>query len=476
MCNLPAAFLLALLPSLYAVLHSGVGIGFSRVAILKEFHKAFKDVLATFKHSEYYDVSRTIGLEVMDGVLTLSNIRRGTVIAEKQFPCGQFTVNVSDGKRFRIEQATSPVVFRTEVAAKWTFTLDGKETYSGEVSAILRTHNSVIILDFMLGSANYTGAISGDWECTSPKVKGHYPFVLLCNAMQDMLSTSVAQYINEDMSQYLDMVVMAIVYDKYLWRMSFTKPANLTTVNLRNEISRFERDDDSLIVVFNSFIYDNQSHVKTKLPDCYIDVKNNKSHEIAITFLKEQMESVFELIHNLYVNSTFNFNVPYDPFGFRVNTLVPFYPRLAEMYPTNKLLDLICRKLDVDAVTNSMTFECNYTLREDNSVVLIEISKLRIQGEFTIKPLSQSVQYTLLEIGLSKISLKDIEVKTKGIYLHNAKQMLVYMDILSLYISEQVSIHLKINRNLSHWVYKRTFSERNDATDVYFVDYIQDHL
>eukprot|EP00826_Nyctotherus_ovalis_P039820 TRINITY_DN3857_c0_g2_i4.p1 TRINITY_DN3857_c0_g2~~TRINITY_DN3857_c0_g2_i4.p1 ORF type:complete len:189 (+),score=19.68 TRINITY_DN3857_c0_g2_i4:150-716(+) len=188
------------------------------------------------------------------------------------------------------------------------------------------------------------------------------------------------------------------------------------------------------------------------------------------------MENVFELVHNRYMNLTYKFNVPNDPFALRVNALVPFYPKLAEMYPEDKLLDFICRSLHVDASMNSMTFECNYTLREDNSIILIEISKLRIQGEFTVVPLRQNVRYMLIEVNLSKILFKDIEIKTKGIYLHDAKKLQVFMGKMNFQFSQQTSIHLKINRNLNHWMYKNVFSERNDATEVYFVEYIQNQL
>eukprot|EP00826_Nyctotherus_ovalis_P015048 TRINITY_DN14242_c0_g1_i13.p1 TRINITY_DN14242_c0_g1~~TRINITY_DN14242_c0_g1_i13.p1 ORF type:complete len:433 (+),score=74.86 TRINITY_DN14242_c0_g1_i13:167-1465(+) len=429
-----------------------------------------------FNYVEYYDVSKIINLEVLDGVLTLFSIKQTKFVIEHDPMEAKFSVAGTE-EMLSIRQKGTPLVFDVEVSAQWKFVLNGKETFIGTVNTLLTTRNTNISFDFYTNSDKFEGVISGDWDIYDLIVNGYYPFVLLTKSMREMMSTAVAGYVNEEMSRHADMIFMKMVYDRYFWRMSFIKPNNLHNVNIRNDFHHFDRHGNSLQIVFKTHLYDNVTHEKTELTKSLASVPVNNSNHVTVIFIKEQMKNVFEILHNKHIDINFTIKgTDKANQEFNVLLLAPLYPRLIEIHPWDRAIDLICKKIKVnpqmDTSMVSVDFQCNFTLSDEEESVLMEISRLRLKGEFCMAAASPEAVFTVLEIGLEKPMFYDVEVKTKGIQSHYTKRLLYILRRHVSFFNKQLNLHLKIKRNLSHWIFNNAYEQFSDATVVYFVEYI----
>lgn len=450
--------------------YNGFGISFSETGLLKEFKKAFTETMELFTYVEYYDVSKTISLDVAEGVLTLSSVKQTKFSIEHDPMEATFAVNETE-EMLSIWQKGTPLVFDVEVSAQWKFILDGKETFVGTVNAFLITRNTNISFAFYNNSDRFTGIISGDWIIEELKVNGFYPFVLLTETMREMMEREVAGRVNEEMSRHADIILLKMVYDCYFWRMSFIRPS-LHCVNVKNDFHHFAHRDHSLQIVFKTHLYNNVTHEKTELTKSLVNVPINNSNHVTVIFIKEQMKNVFDILHNKYIDTSFTIKGTSDPNqDFGVHLLAPLYPRLVEIHPWDRAIDLVCRKIKVNTSVISVDFQCNFTLSDEADSVLVEISRLSLRGDLQMTAASPEAVFTVLEIGLANPVFHDVEVGTKGVQPHHAKWLLFILRRYTDFFNQQLSLHLKIKRNLSHWIFNNAYKQFSDAIAVYFVEY-----
>jgi len=416
------------------------------------FSDAFNGIMNSIKTINLHDIKHKEKILFTDSELILQNVKIVNItIGNLSYRVLHYETNGNIGT---IKNTNRSLYMSAWLEFDWKYVLHGITVFWGTYKSKLQNESFSLEFKFYNDSDKSIENITFSLKAISPSIKGFGTFNYIITTISNLVRNKVLILANEEFNTYNKLIIYSMIHGGLYKDMAVNKSSSIDFLMMNKFDKYLLVRDNNMAFFFLSYLFDKKERNKLSLPNNTLPRFLTYTGISLYIGAKDFMLLLLKPLSN-YTRAPYEIGEELQKtlFGYEltVNSLVEFYPQLAERYNLNDKLTLTCL-LNPELTTEELFFTCNFTLANTITNPILSISKLLLGRSLT----GRISNAKGIRVFFYKEIFTTIETESKEITKFNAKKLTFFMQPIASFFCDQAEYRLEILRESNNWRFVRS--------------------